>query len=74
MGFTELRRKRILAEIPGRLVSSRAGISASRLSEVERALVPTSLEELDRIERALDYLIAARKQVEAVAAEVGWPF
>ena len=73
MGFKELRRKRMVAEIPGRLVSSRAGISTSRLSEVERGLVPSAPDELERIERALDYLIAARQKVAAVAAEVGWP-
>jgi transcriptional regulator with XRE-family HTH domain len=63
----------MVAEIPGRLVSFRAGISVSRLSEIERGLVPASPQALGRIERALDALIAAKRKVAAVAQEVGWP-
>ena len=73
MNGQELRRLRTAGEIPGRAVSNRAGISAGRLSEVERGLVEPAPDELARIWRAIDELVTAREKVAAVAEEVGWP-
>ena len=57
MNGQELRRLRTSAEIPGRAVSNRAGISAGRLSEVERGLVQATPDELARIRRAINELV-----------------
>jgi transcriptional regulator with XRE-family HTH domain len=74
MDYIRLRQRRILAEIPGRLVASRAAISTGRLSEIERGLVEASPDDFARIEHALDTLITAQREVKARATEVGWPF
>jgi transcriptional regulator with XRE-family HTH domain len=69
----EVRRKRLLHRIPGRLLCARAPIDRSRLSELERAYAIPSADELERLQRALDQLVTAKEQVEKFAATVGWP-
>ena len=74
MRSLQFRQLRIEARIPGALVCARSGMSRSRLSDIERRYVQPSEEELARIEHALNSLIAAKDQVKATAAAVGWPF
>ena len=73
MNGRELRRKRMAAGIPGRLLCARVGIDRSKLSDIERAYVEPSIEEGIRINRAIDDLIKAKEEVAKVAAAVGWP-
>ena len=73
MTARQLRAKRNSAGVPGRLVCVRARIDRGRLSDIERGYVEPSVEELERIERAIVELIEAKNKVEQVAAEVGWP-
>jgi transcriptional regulator with XRE-family HTH domain len=73
MDGSRIRRKRIAAGIPGSLLCIRAKISRSRLSDLERGYIAGATDEFLRIERTLDELIEARRKVEQVAAEVGWP-
>jgi len=73
MTAQELKAKRISQNIPARLIAPRAHVSCSRLSDIERGYVSASENELARIADALEYLIAARKEVQAVAERVGWP-
>lgn len=71
--FEELRRKRVVARIPGRVLCERVRISRGRLSEIERGHISPSPEKRAELERALNELIIARKRLAAAAAEVGWP-
>jgi transcriptional regulator with XRE-family HTH domain len=73
MSGNELRARRHAAGIPGVLVCRRAAISRSRLSNIERGNISPPPEELTRIAKALDQLIAAKEKINVVAAEVGWP-
>ncbi len=73
MNGRELRRKRMAAGIPGRLLCGKVGIDRSKLSDIERAYVKPSIEEGIRINRAIDDLIKAKEEVAKVAAAVGWP-
>jgi transcriptional regulator with XRE-family HTH domain len=68
-----LKRKRAGAGIKGNLLCCKLGIARSRLSDIERGYVTASPEDLARIDRALDELIAAKSFVDRVAASVGWP-
>jgi len=63
----------VQAGLPARLVAPRAHLSCSRLSDVERGYLVASNDELVRISCAIDELLAARKEVIAVAERVGWP-
>lgn len=71
--MTQLRRKRIAAGLPMYLVASRAGLQASRLSLLERGLVQPRLDEVARIERAIEELTQARDGLARAAAQLGWP-
>jgi Helix-turn-helix len=73
MTAQELKAKRISNGIPARLVAPRAHLSGSRLSDIERGYISAAEDELARINRALDDLIAARTELRAVAERVGWP-
>jgi transcriptional regulator with XRE-family HTH domain len=64
---------RITAKISGDVLCSRARIRRARLSQIERGYLTPSADELARIQKALDELINARKEVQAVAERVGWP-
>ena len=69
----QIRIKRVVARIPGDLICKHAGVSRGRLSCIERGLVSARVDELARLERALDELTTARRKVAERAAEVGWP-
>ena len=73
MTHSELRKRRVSAGIPGRLLAARAKVDRARLSELERGYVQASEEEHRRLQEALDDLVHARERVAQVAAEVGWP-
>lgn len=73
MTAQQLRQQRIAAGIPGRLVSAKAGIDRSRLSDIERGYIQASDVELQEIGEALRALLKAKEQVARTAAEVGWP-
>ena len=64
MNGRELRRKRMAAGIPGRLLCARVGIDRSKLSDIERAYVEPSIEEGIRINRAIDDFTTVRLKVE----------
>ena len=69
----KLRQRRIAARIPGRLLCMRAKLQPSRLSAIEREYAAPREDEWVRLTSALDELIAARRKVEELAAEVGYP-
>jgi transcriptional regulator with XRE-family HTH domain len=73
MDGKEIRRTRKENEIAGHLVCGRAGVSRSRLSDIERGYVQPSQNELARIERALRELYRAKQKLAATATECGWP-
>ena len=73
MDGQRLKRQRMAAGIPGKMVCVKTRIPRSRLSDIERGYVQPSQVELLQIEQALCDLIAARKKVEAVAEKVGYP-
>ena len=54
---TQLRAKRNAAGIAGSLACIKTGIARSRLSDIERAYVAASDDEIARIDTALDELI-----------------
>ncbi len=70
---SELRDKRALARISGRVLCERAGVTRARLSEIERAYIQPPEAELERIEHALEDLIRAKHQMVDAARECGWP-
>jgi AraC-like DNA-binding protein len=69
----ELRTRRMSAGIPGRVLSAKAGMSRTRLSDIERGYVRPVTGELDRIYEALNLLIEAHEKIAAIAKECGWP-
>ena len=69
----QIRTKRVLAGISGAVLCSRAGIGRGRLSAIERGYISISAEQLARIEAALDQLVAAKKRIDELARELGWP-
>ena len=69
----QIRAKRTAAGIAGHVLCRKAGISRSRLSDVERMYVTPTPEELTHIDAALDQLVEAKRKVRQVAEEVGWP-
>ena len=73
MTATELRSKRITAEISASVLSANSKVNRSRLSNIERGYVQATAEEIERLTSALDSLIAAKSVVDRIAASVGWP-
>lgn len=73
MSPIQFRALRRASDIPGRLVSSRVGITRSRLSEIENGHIRPSHEEMEMLEKALVELQEARSQLTELAARVGWP-
>ena len=73
MTGADLKQKRAVAGIPGRLLCARAKMHRSRLSHIERGYVRGSEEELVRIERVLNDLIQKKQKLVEMATEVGWP-
>jgi transcriptional regulator with XRE-family HTH domain len=70
---TELRSKRVSAEIPATLLAARAKVNRSRLSNIERGYSEPTEDELQRLNAALNELIQARSALQKTAAELGWP-
>jgi hypothetical protein len=70
---TELRSKRLAAEISATVLAANAKINRSRLSNIERGYVQATDGELERLVVTLDSLIEAKSAVDRVAASVGWP-
>jgi predicted transcriptional regulator len=73
MDGSEISSKRREAKIPGSMLCSQAGIRRSRLSDIERGYVTPRPEEIARISSTLDRLTVAKRQIDALALEVGWP-
>jgi transcriptional regulator with XRE-family HTH domain len=73
MTVKEIKRKRVMAGIPGGLVCARADLDRSRYSRIERGYVEASEAELVRIANALEKLMVAKQQLKEFAAKIGWP-
>jgi hypothetical protein len=71
--MSEVKRMRVLAGIPGRLLCLRASVDRGRLSALERGYTLPSADEVEPLRRALDHLITAKEKVDRYASEVGWP-
>lgn len=66
-----LRQKRVAAGIAGHAVCQRAGISRSRLSDIERGYVTATGEELRRIDEGIDQIIRTKQDLAKLADEAG---
>lgn len=73
MTGTDIRTERVAEGIPGSLVSQRAGIARSRLSDIERGYVQPAESEVTKIQSALHELIVAKRRVSKAAIKCGWP-
>jgi hypothetical protein len=67
----ELRAKRNAAGIPGFAVAERAGIPRSRLCDLELGHIKASEGELERIDGAIDGILAEKKKISRLAEENG---
>ena len=70
---SDLRIRRVTARVPGRLLSSRAGIDRAKYSAIECGHLEPRDDELARIETALTELSEQRRKVKEFADRVGWP-
>jgi predicted transcriptional regulator len=70
----EIRLERTIVGVTGAILSRKAGICRSRLSDIERGYSIPDLSEQKRLKEALDALRNAKAKVSALAVEVGWPF
>ena len=73
MTGSQIRQKRLVAGIPGKLLCARANVDRARLCHIERGYIQPSQAELERLTMALDSLIDAKKLVAETAAQHGWP-
>jgi transcriptional regulator with XRE-family HTH domain len=73
MTGAEIRSLRVAAGIAGTLVSRRARIARSRLSDIERGYVVPREKERAAIKSALEGLIAAKRRLSELADQVGYP-
>jgi hypothetical protein len=73
MTITELRSKRIAAEIPAIRVARQANMDRTRLSFIENGHVEPTENELRQIEAALARLIQAKDAIREAAKAAGWP-
>jgi hypothetical protein len=73
MTITELRSKRIAAEIPAIRVARQANIDRTRLSFIENGHVEPTGDELRQLETALGQLIEAKSAIRKAAIAAGWP-
>ncbi len=67
MTSSELRSKRLAAEISATVLAANARINRSRLSNIERRYVQATNEELQHLVATLDSLIEAKSAVDRVA-------
>jgi predicted transcriptional regulator len=70
---SELRSKRLTANISTTRLAAHARINRSRLSQIEHGHIRPTEAEMLRMERGIDELIRAREAVEEIGAAVGWP-
>ena len=73
MDGQQLKRQRMAAGIPGKVICLRTRIPRSRLCDIEKGYVEPTEVEILQIEQALADLVVAREKVVAFAAKVGWP-
>lgn len=73
MTIQALRSQRIAAEIPAIALATKARVSRSKLSGLERGHFKATADELERLAAALEGLIQARKTVREAAVSAGWP-
>jgi predicted transcriptional regulator len=73
MTLTDLRSKRIAADISTTVLAVNAKINRTRLSHIERGYVQPTEQELQRLTAALETLIKTKSSVDHFAASVGWP-
>jgi transcriptional regulator with XRE-family HTH domain len=73
MTGAEIRSRRVAAGITGALVSRRAKIARSRLSDIERGYVHPGTKEVFAISEALNELISAKRRLSEAAGELGYP-
>lgn len=66
-----LRAKRAAAWIPGHAVCRVAGISRAKLSDIERENVAATVDDLQRIDAAIDQIIHTRQHLAKLASEAG---
>jgi predicted transcriptional regulator len=71
--MSDLKVGRLTAGISGSVLCTKAKISRSRLSLIERGYVCPDAEEVFRINTALGELIQAKSVIDRVAASMGWP-
>jgi transcriptional regulator with XRE-family HTH domain len=68
----EIRTARAAADISGTVLCLKAGISRSRLSEIEREYRNPSAAEVEQIKAAIEELRAAKQQIRNYASSLGW--
>jgi transcriptional regulator with XRE-family HTH domain len=73
MNGRDLRTARTAAVITGEILCKKAGLSRTRLSEIERGYREATSDEARQLTAALQDLIAAKEKMDAFAVEVGWP-
>ena len=73
MSGSELGTKRRAARLSGDVVAAAAGISRTALARLESGISFARPEDLDRVDAALDVLLAARRQLGTAARALGWP-
>jgi predicted transcriptional regulator len=73
MSGKQIKLERLVLGVTGVVLSQKARIARSRLSDIERGYVTPAAHEEQRIVDAIESLKHAKQQVSVVAAEVGWP-
>jgi transcriptional regulator with XRE-family HTH domain len=71
VSISELRSKRVASGLAGHLVCQQAGISRTRLSDIERGYAEATPDELRRIEKAIDGIMQDRQHLAKLAADAG---
>jgi transcriptional regulator with XRE-family HTH domain len=66
-----IRAKRTAAGIPGHAVCQVAGISRTKLSDIEQEYATPTPEELQRIDSAIEQILDTRKHLAKLAADAG---
>jgi transcriptional regulator with XRE-family HTH domain len=68
----ELKMQRSTAGVTGDALCKRASISRTKLSNVERGYLILTQEESEKLHKALDEIVAGRKQLIELAAALGF--
>ena len=69
----QIKTKRTVAGIAGHVLCKKLAIARSRLSDIERGYATVSLEDLGRMDAALDALIRSKNAMQETAKATGWP-